>query len=152
MGKYIPIQTNREITGEVLNDTSDKTIPELMLPKIVYNIKKKLGCIFVENHNSEPMGLKRGQTIGLVTLCVGLQEEQSQAPSERSNAMQSVARMSNDRDTHIGSASEGDAEKAGWKADSVQSVENRQFFETEEEKLQFTCESFELDKNKIYIF
>ena len=64
MEKYIPIQMNREITREVLIEISDKTIPGLVLPD---NVKKKLGCIFVENHNSESMILKRGQTIGLVT-------------------------------------------------------------------------------------
>ena len=51
MGKYIPVQTNCEIKGKVLIKISDKTIPGLVLPENVYNIKKKLGCIFVENHN-----------------------------------------------------------------------------------------------------
>ena len=59
-----------------------------MIPEIVYNIKKKLGCIFVENHNSEPMGLKRGQTIGQVTSCIVTQEELGQAPAEPSDATQ----------------------------------------------------------------
>ena len=36
MGKYIPVQTNREITGEVLIEISDKTIPGLVLPEIVF--------------------------------------------------------------------------------------------------------------------
>ena len=40
MGKYIPVQTNREITGEVLIEISDKTIPRLVLPEVVYNIKR----------------------------------------------------------------------------------------------------------------
>ena len=62
MGKYIPVQTNREITGEILIEIRDKTIPGLVLFEIVYNIKKKLGCTFVENHNSESMVMKRGQT------------------------------------------------------------------------------------------
>ena len=85
----------------------------------IYNIKKKLDCIFVENHNSEPMGLKRGQTIkGLVTSCVVMQEEQGQAPLECSDATQSVTRTSNDMDTRIGGASVGDV-KAGWKAELV---------------------------------
>ena len=60
MGKYIPAQTNCEIKGKVLIEIRDKTIPGLVLPEIVYNIKKKLGCNFVENHNSESMVLKRG--------------------------------------------------------------------------------------------
>ena len=55
---------------------------------------------------------------------------------------QSVTGQSNDTDTCIGGASVGDAEKAGLKADSVLSIENRQFYETEEEKPQFICESF----------
>ena len=38
MGKYIPVQMNREITGEVLIEISDKSIPGLVLPEIVYNI------------------------------------------------------------------------------------------------------------------
>ena len=63
MGKYIPVQTNREITRDVLIEISDNTVTGLILPEIVYNVKKKLGCIFVENHNSEPLELKRGQTI-----------------------------------------------------------------------------------------
>ena len=120
-----------------------------MLPEIVYNVKKKLGCKFVEKHNLEPMGLKRGLTMGLVTLCVVTQEEQGQAPAERCDATQSIGRTSYDTDTHTGGASVDDTEKAGWKADSVQSIESRQSYETKEEKCQFICESFELDTNKI---
>ena len=52
---------------------------------------------------------------------------------------QSVTGRSNDMDTCIGGASVRDVEKAGWKADSVQSIENRQFYETEGEKCQFIC-------------
>ena len=48
MGKYIQVHTNHEITEEVLIEISDKTILGLVLPEIVYNIKKKLGFIFVE--------------------------------------------------------------------------------------------------------
>ena len=36
MGKYIPIQTNRGVTGDVLIKISDKTVPE-----IIYNVMKK---------------------------------------------------------------------------------------------------------------
>ena len=67
MGKYIPVQTNRGIMGDVLIEISDNTVTGLILQEIVYNVKKKLGCIFKENHNSEQLELKRGQTIGLVT-------------------------------------------------------------------------------------
>ena len=42
-----------------------------------------------------------------------------------------------------------DAEKAGRKADSVQSIENKQFYKTQEEKRQYIHESFQLDTNKI---
>ena len=66
MSKYIPVQTNHGVYGDVLIDISNKTLPGLILPEIVYNIKKKLGCIFVENHNYEPLMLKRGLTIRLV--------------------------------------------------------------------------------------
>ena len=50
MGKYIPVQTNRGIMGDVLIEISDNTVTGLIL--IAYNIKKELGCIFIENHNS----------------------------------------------------------------------------------------------------
>ena len=80
--------------------------------------------------------------------CILRQEKQGQAPAERSDATQNVARTSNDTDTHIGGASVGDGEKAGWKTDSVQSIENRQSYKTQEEKCQFICESFEIDTKK----
>ena len=51
--------------------------------------------------------------------------------------------------TNIGGASGGDTQKAVQKADSVQSLENRNSYETEEKKGQFIHESFKLDKNKI---
>ena len=38
---------------------------------------------------------------------------------------------------------------AGQKADSVQSLENRKFYKTEEEKRQFIWERFQLIANKI---
>ena len=108
-----------------------------MLPEIVYNIKKKLGCIFVENHNPESILLKRVLTIGLLYVMRVSQEEQGQAPVE------------NDTENCIGGTSVGDAEKAGRKLDSVQSLENRKFYKTEDLKCQFILESFQLDENKI---
>ena len=72
MGKYIPVQTNRGVTGDILIEISNKTVPGLILPEIVNNVKKNLGSIFIKNHNFEPLRLKRGQTIGLVTPCVVL--------------------------------------------------------------------------------
>ena len=57
--------------------------------------------------------------------------------------------MSNDTGTCIGGSSVGDAEEAGWKVDSVRSVENRKSYKTEEEKYQFIPKSFQLDTNKI---
>ena len=53
----------------------------------------------MENHNSEPMGLKRGQTIGQVTSCIVTQEELGQAPAEPSDATQTLMRTNNDTDT-----------------------------------------------------
>ena len=121
MGKYIPVLTNRGVTGEVLIEISNK----IVLPEIVYYVKKKLGCIFVENHNSEPIMLKRGQLIGLVTSYVVTQAERGQTPEVRKEDMQSVTGRSYDMDTLIGGTSVGDLEKAGRKADSVQSIQNR---------------------------
>ena len=92
---------------------NDKTISKLVLPEIVYNIKKKLGCIFVKNHNLEFIQLKRQQPIGLVKSCVVTQEEQGQTLVELSDAMQRVTERSNDTETSIGGPSVGDMEKAG---------------------------------------
>ena len=129
MGKYIPVQTNCEIKGDVLIKISDKTVMGLILPEIVYNVKKKLGCIFIENHNSEPLELKREQMIGKVTPCIVTQAEQGQLLKKLKEDMQSVTGWSNDMDTRICGASGENAEKAGRKAGSVQSIENRQFYE-----------------------
>ena len=120
MGKYISVQTNGGVTGDVLNEISDKTVPGLVLPEIVYNVKKRLGFIFVENHNSEPLMLKRGPIVS----CIVTQAEQGQTPQMHKEDTQSVTGQSNDTDTRKGGASVGDLEKAGRKADSVQSIEN----------------------------
>ena len=74
--------------------------------------------------------LKIGHTIGLVMSCVVTQDEQGQTPEVHKEDTQRVTGQSNDTDTCIGGASVGDAEKAGRKADSVQSIKNRQFNET----------------------
>ena len=39
MGKYIPLQTNRGITGEVLVEIRDKLVTGLIPPEIVYHVK-----------------------------------------------------------------------------------------------------------------
>ena len=142
MGKNIPVQTNCGIMGEVLIEISDKTVTGLILPETVYNIKKKLGCIFIENHNSELLELKRGQTIGLVTSCVVTQAEQGQLPKNCKENMQSVTGRINDTDTHIGGTSEGNVEKAGWKAGSVQSIENKQFKKPKKESVNLSSKVF----------
>ena len=149
MGKYIPVQTSRDKKGEVIIETRDKTIPGLVLPDIVYSVKKKLRCIFMENHNLEPKLLKRGQTIEVVTSYVVVKEEKGQTPVECSDATQSVTGRSNAKDNCIGGTSGRREEKAGQIADSVQSIENRNFYETEEEKHQFMRERFKLHENKI---
>ena len=82
----------------------------LILPEIVYNVKKKLCCIFIENHNSELLDLQRGQRIGSVTSWKVMQAELGQQPEKRKEDMQSVTGRINDTETRIGSAS---AEKAG---------------------------------------
>ena len=93
--------------------------------------------------------MKRGQTIGLVTLCIVTQEELGQQLEKRKEDTQCFTGRSNDTETCIGGASRGNAEKAGWKADSVHSIENRQCYETEEEKGKFSSDSFQLDTNAI---
>ena len=35
MGKYIPVQTNCGVTGDILIEISDKTVPGLVMPEIV---------------------------------------------------------------------------------------------------------------------
>ena len=70
----------------------------------------------------------------LVISCLVTQEEQVQTPVECSDATQSVTGTSSEKNTRIGGPSVGDAEKAGWKLDSVKSVEDRKFYETKEEK------------------
>ena len=99
MGKYIPVQTNREIQGDVLVEIRDKTVMGLILPEIVYSVKKKLGCIFIENHNSEPLDLQRGQTIGFVTSCILTQEEQGQRLEKCKENTQRVTGRINDTET-----------------------------------------------------
>ena len=78
-----------------------------------------------------------------MTSCAVTQEELGQRPEKCKEDTQCVTGRS------IDGASGGNAEKAGWKADSVQSIENRQFYETKGEKHQFIHESFQLDTNKI---
>ena len=68
-----------------------------MLPEIVHNINKKLGCIFVENHNFETLELKKGQKIGLVTSCVVMQEELGQRLEKRKEDTQCITENSNRR-------------------------------------------------------
>ena len=126
MGKYIPVQMNNEIQRDVLVKINDKTVTGIILPEIVYNFKKKLGCIFIENHNSEPLVLQRGQTIGFVTSCVVTEEELGQQPEKHKENTQSVTGRINDAKIRIGGPSVGNAEKTGRKAGSVHSIENRQ--------------------------
>ena len=128
---------------------NDKTVRGLILPEIVYNVKKKSSCIFIENNNADSLDLQRGQTIGFVTSCVVTQEELGQQPEKSKENTQSVTGWINDAKTRIGDASEGNAENAGQKADSVQSIENRQCHKTEQEKQKCISESFQLDTNAI---
>ena len=65
MGKFVPVPT--KIQGDVLIEISDNTVPGIILPEIVYNVKRKIGCIFIENHNSVSLDLQQGQTIGVVS-------------------------------------------------------------------------------------
>ena len=69
-----------------------------------------------------------------MTSCLVMQAEQGQLPKECKEDRQDITGGSNDMDTCICCTSGENVEKAGWKAGSVQSIENRQFYETEEEK------------------
>ena len=57
-GKYIPVQTNQEIYEDVLIEANNKTATGFILSEIIYNARKKLGCIFIENHNSVSFDLQ----------------------------------------------------------------------------------------------
>ena len=151
-GENIPVQENRELQGDVLVKISNKTVMGLILPEIIYNIKRKLGCNFIENHNSESLDLQRGQSIGVVTSCVVTQEELGQQPEKHKEDMQCVIGLSNCAETRIGGVSVGNGEKvekAGRKAECLQTIENRQSYETETEKRKFIRESFQLDTTAI---
>ena len=120
MGKYITVLRNREIQGDVLVKISDKTVLGLILPEIVYNVKRKFCCTFIDNHNSESLNLQRGQTIGVVTSCVVKQEELGQQPEKRKENTHCVAGRRSCTETSIGSTSAVNpekVEKAGRKAD-----------------------------------
>ena len=80
-------------------------MPGLILPAIVYKVKRKLCCIFIEHHNSESLYLQRGQTIGVVMSCVVKQEELGQQPEKRKEDAHCVAGWSNCAETSIGGAS-----------------------------------------------
>ena len=86
-------------------------MPGLILPEIVYNVTRKLGCIFKENHNSESLYLQKGQTIGVVTSCIVKQEELDQQPEERKKNTHCVAGLSYCRENSIGGASAGTQRK-----------------------------------------
>ena len=77
--------------------------------------------------------------------CLVVQAELGQWPEKRKEDTQSVTGRINDAETLIGGASVENREKAGRKADSVQSIENRQCYETEKENQKFIHESFKLD-------
>ena len=84
-----------------------------------------------------------------MTSCLVTQEELGQRPQKRKENTPCVAERISDEETGIGSTSVRNAEKTDQKADSVQSIESRQCYETEEEKQKFICESFPLDSNSI---
>ena len=80
------------------------------------------------------------------------QEVLGQHSKKRKESTQSVNEDSNSAETSIGGASVKDAEKiekAGQNMECVQTIENRQYYETEEEKRKFISESFQLDTNAI---
>ena len=44
LGKFIPLQTNHGVTGDVLIEISDKTMPGLVLPEIVKKKERLYFC------------------------------------------------------------------------------------------------------------
>ena len=72
-----------------------------------------------------------------MTSCIVTLVEQGQTLVAHNEVTQSVMGTHNDWDTCIGGSSRGDVEKTGQKADNVQSIEDRRFYETEEKKHQF---------------
>ena len=70
------------------------------------------------------------------------QAEQGQLPEKCKEDTESITGRSNEMDTCIDGASGGNAEKAVRNAGSVQSIENRQYYETEEEKCPFIVKVF----------
>ena len=83
-------------------------------------------------------------------LCVVTKEDVGQQSEKRKE--NTVTERSNRAETRIGGASVEDAEKvekAGQNIECVQTIENRQYYETEEEKRKFISESFQLDTNAI---
>ena len=80
------------------------------------------------------------------------QEDLGQQSKMHNENTQGFTGGSNCAETWIGGYSVGNAkkvEKAGQKADCVQTIENRQSYETKEEKQKFIHESFQLDANAI---
>ena len=76
------------------------------------------------------------------------QEELGQQPEKRKENTQCITGRSYCAETSIGCTSVGNVEKvekAGWKAECVQNIQNRQSYETKEEKQKFIPESFQLD-------
>ena len=62
----------------------------LILPEIIYNVKRKLDFIFTENHNSVSLDLQKGQSIGVVMSCILTQEELGQQSEKRKEDMQCI--------------------------------------------------------------
>ena len=88
----------------------------------------------------------------MVSSCVVTQEILGQHSEKCNESTQSVKEDSNSAETSIGGASVEDTEKvekAGQNIECVQTIENRQTYETEEEKRKFIKESFQLDTNEI---
>ena len=105
------IRPSTDVQGDVLIKISNNTVPGLILPEIVYNVKRKIGCIFIENHNSVSLDLQRGQTIGVVTSCVVRQEDPGQQSEKRKEYMKSVTGRCNSAETGKGGTSVEDVEK-----------------------------------------
>ena len=88
----------------------------------------------------------------MVSSCVVTQEDPGQRSEKHKESTQSKTEYHNSAETSIGGSSVEDAEKvekAGQNMECVQTIENRQYYKTEEEKRKFISESFQLDTNAI---
>ena len=68
-------------------EPSDRTVTGLVLPDILDNMKKKMRCIFAENHSPECIQLTN---VGIMTSCLIADKSESDQLRMQNDAKQSV--------------------------------------------------------------